>query len=106
MVENLSLINHLKKSFLTIMFNVFVFSPCQKEDLHQLAYEANAVKTIVDILKTESELHPKRLQGLFQSLAELSSKLEDCRCTFLSLQVLDLLFDALRHKNADVSVKL
>ncbi|CAG7896645.1 unnamed protein product [Brassica rapa] len=58
----------------------------EKEDLQQLAYEANAVKTIVDILKTESELQPKRLQGgLFQSLAELSSKLEDCRSTFLSL---------------------
>ncbi|CAF1712277.1 unnamed protein product [Brassica napus] len=60
----------------------------EKEDLQQLAYEANAVKTIVDILKSECELQPKRLQGLFQSLAELSSKLEDCRCTFLSLQVL------------------
>ncbi|CAN6820025.1 unnamed protein product [Brassica oleracea var. botrytis] len=60
----------------------------EKEDLQQLAYEANAVETIVDILKTECELQPKRLQGLFQSLAELSSKLEDCRCTFLSLQVL------------------
>ncbi|KAL0791719.1 hypothetical protein Bca101_007965 [Brassica carinata] len=59
----------------------------EKEDLQQLAYEANAVETIVDILKTECELQPKRLQGLFQSLAELSSKLEDCRCTFLSLQV-------------------
>ncbi|KAF2611634.1 hypothetical protein F2Q70_00013720 [Brassica cretica] len=71
----------------------------EKEDLQQLAYEANAVKTIVDILKTECELQPKRLQGLFQSLAELSSKLEDCRCTFLSLQVLDLLFE-LQHAYA------
>ncbi|KAL0680073.1 hypothetical protein Bca4012_008054 [Brassica carinata] len=71
----------------------------EKEDLQQLAYEANAVETIVDILKTECELQPKRLQGLFQSLAELSSKLEDCRCTFLSLQVLDLLFK-LQHAYA------
>ncbi|KAH0894985.1 hypothetical protein HID58_057414 [Brassica napus] len=71
----------------------------EKEDLQQLAYEANAVKTIVDILKSECELQPKRLQGLFQSLAELSSKLEDCRCTFLSLQVLDLLFE-LQHAYA------
>ncbi|KAF3526040.1 hypothetical protein F2Q69_00046729 [Brassica cretica] len=35
----------------------------EKEDLQKLAYEANAIKNIVDILKTGSELHPKRLQG-------------------------------------------
>ncbi|XP_056844403.1 uncharacterized protein LOC108857068 [Raphanus sativus] len=74
----------------------------EKEDLQKLAYEANAIKNIVDILKTGSELNPKRLQGLFFSLAELCSKLEDCRCSFLSLEVLDLLVNALRHKNADV----
>ncbi|KAH0872528.1 hypothetical protein HID58_069890 [Brassica napus] len=74
----------------------------EKEDLQKLAYEANAIKNIVDILKTGSELHPKRLQGLFLSLAELCSKLEDCRCSFLSLEMLDLLVNALRHKNADV----
>ncbi|KAH0920770.1 hypothetical protein HID58_020788 [Brassica napus] len=74
----------------------------EKEDLQKLAYEANAIKNIVDILKTGSELHPKRLQGLFLSLAELCSKLEDCRCSFLSLEMLDLLVNALRHNNADV----
>ncbi|KAF3515698.1 hypothetical protein DY000_02059225 [Brassica cretica] len=74
----------------------------EKEDLQKLAYEANAIKNIVDILKTGSELHPKRLQGLFLSLAELCSKLEDCRCSFLSLEMLDLLVNALGHKNADV----
>ncbi|KAL9859721.1 putative armadillo-type containing protein ARMC8/Vid28 [Arabidopsis thaliana] len=74
----------------------------EKEDLQQLAYEADAIKNIVEILKTGSELQSKRLQGLFLSLAELCSKLEDCRCSFLSLQVLDLLTDALRHKDADV----
>ncbi|XP_019091304.1 PREDICTED: armadillo repeat-containing protein 8 isoform X2 [Camelina sativa] len=73
-----------------------------KEDLQKLAYEANAIKNIVDILKTDSELQTKRLQGLFLSLAELCSKLEDCRCSFVSLQVLDLLINALRHKDADV----
>ncbi|VYS48758.1 unnamed protein product [Arabidopsis thaliana] len=74
----------------------------EKEDLQQLAYEADAIKNIVEILKTGCELQSKRLQGLFLSLAELCSKLEDCRCSFLSLQVLDLLTDALRHKDADV----
>lgn len=59
----------------------------EKEDLQQLAYEADAIKNIVDILKTGSELQPRRLEGLFLSLAELCSKLEDCRCSFLSLQV-------------------
>ncbi|CAN8303067.1 unnamed protein product [Cochlearia groenlandica] len=73
-----------------------------KEDLQKLAYDADAIKNIVDILKTGSELQPKRLQGLFLSLAELCSKLEDCRCSFLSLQVLDLLINALRHKDDDV----
>ncbi|KAJ6692014.1 ARMADILLO REPEAT-CONTAINING PROTEIN 8 [Salix purpurea] len=45
---------------------------------------------------------PKRLQGVLLALADLCSKLESCRLTFLSLKVLNQVIDALTHDCADV----
>ncbi|XP_010545586.1 PREDICTED: armadillo repeat-containing protein 8 [Tarenaya hassleriana] len=72
-----------------------------KEDLQKLAYEANAIEKLLNYLRT-SELRPKRRQGMLLSLAEMCSKLEECRSRFLSLQVVDVLSDGLRHESADV----
>lgn len=81
----------------------FAFSSllAEKEDLHKLAFEANAIDKLYNHLQN-CALHPKRLEGIFLALANLCSKLECCRSKFLSLQVLNLLIDALTHDEANV----
>ncbi|XP_038678575.1 armadillo repeat-containing protein 8 isoform X2 [Tripterygium wilfordii] len=73
----------------------------QKEDLQKLAFEANAVDKLFNLLQGE-QLHSKRLQGLLLALGNLCSKLESCRSRFLSLQVLELVIDSLTNDNADI----
>ena len=66
----------------------FAFSSlvAEKEDLQKLAFEANAIDKFNSHLQN-CALHPKRLEGIFLALADLCSKLECCRSSFLSLQV-------------------
>ncbi|KAG6762327.1 hypothetical protein NC652_023085 [Populus alba x Populus x berolinensis] len=81
----------------------FVFSSlvAGKEDLQKLAFEDNAINKFCNQLQ-KGQLHPKRLQGILLALADLCSKLEGCRLTFLSLKVLNQVIDALTHDCADV----
>ncbi|KAF2287379.1 hypothetical protein GH714_039783 [Hevea brasiliensis] len=81
----------------------FVFSSLimEKEDLQKLAFEANALDKFSNHLQN-FRLHPKRFQGILLALADICSKLESCRSRFLSLQVLNLVIDALTHDSADV----
>ncbi|XP_027332043.1 armadillo repeat-containing protein 8-like [Abrus precatorius] len=81
----------------------FAFSSlvAEKEDLQKLAFEANAIDKFYNHLQNCS-LHPKRLEGIFLALANLCSKLECSRSKFLSLQVLNILIDALSHDDANV----
>ncbi|KAK7305321.1 hypothetical protein VNO77_43225 [Canavalia gladiata] len=81
----------------------FAFSSliAEKEDLQKLAFEANAINKFNCLLQ-KHPLHPKRLEGAFLGLADLCSKLECCRSSFLSLQVLNLVVDALTHEDASV----
>lgn len=66
----------------------FVFSSliAKKEDLQRLAFEANAINKFCSHLQ-KPQLSPKRSQGILLALADLCSKLETCRSTFLSLKV-------------------
>lgn len=66
----------------------FAFSSliAEKEDLHKLAFEANAIDKFYNHLQ-KSSLNPRRLAGIFLALADICSKLECCRSRFLSLQV-------------------
>ncbi|XP_028795159.1 armadillo repeat-containing protein 8 [Neltuma alba] len=73
----------------------------EKEDLHKLAFEANAIDKFYCHLQKSSS-NPRRLEGIFLALGDLCSKLECCRSRFLTLQVLSLVVDALVHDNADV----
>ncbi|GMI97438.1 hypothetical protein like AT1G51350 [Hibiscus trionum] len=81
----------------------FAFSSliAQKEDLQKLALEANAIDKLHHHLKKGS-LHPRRYKGILLALADMCSKLESCRSKFLSLQVLNLVADALTDHNAGV----
>ncbi|KAG4935298.1 hypothetical protein JHK85_050217 [Glycine max] len=81
----------------------FAFSRliAEKEDLQKLAFEANAINKFNCLLQ-KRPVHPKRLEGVFLALADLCSKLECCRSSFLSLQVLNLVVDALTHEDASV----
>ncbi|KAL4284207.1 hypothetical protein GQ457_16G006420 [Hibiscus cannabinus] len=81
----------------------FAFSSLivQKEDLQKLALEANAIDKLHHHLKKGS-LHPRRYEGILLALAYMCSKLESCRSKFLSLQVLNLVADALTDHNAGV----
>ncbi|KAK4275229.1 hypothetical protein QN277_018346 [Acacia crassicarpa] len=73
----------------------------EKEDLHKIAFEANAIDKFYCHLQISS-LNPKRLEGIFLALADLCSKLECCRSRFLTLQALSLVVDALVHDNTNV----
>jgi len=66
----------------------FAFSSliAEKEDLQKLAFEANAINKFNCLLQ-KHPVQPKRLEGVFLALADLCSKLECCRSSFLSLQV-------------------
>ncbi|KAH1090618.1 hypothetical protein J1N35_017875 [Gossypium stocksii] len=81
----------------------FAFSSliAQKEDLQKLALEANAIDKLHHHIKKGS-LHPRRYEGILLALADMCSKLESCRSKFLSLQVLNLVADALTDYNAGV----
>ncbi|XVE60003.1 hypothetical protein DITRI_Ditri05aG0091800 [Diplodiscus trichospermus] len=81
----------------------FAFSSliAQKEDLQKLALEANAIDKLHHHLEKGS-LHPRRYEGILLALADMCSKLESCRSKFLSLQVLNLVTDALTDDTADV----
>lgn len=81
----------------------FAFSSliAQKEDLQKLALEANAIDKFHHHIKKGS-LHPRRYEGILLALADMCSKLESCRSKFLSLQVLNLVADALTDYNAGV----
>ncbi|MBA0650729.1 hypothetical protein Goklo_018115, partial [Gossypium klotzschianum] len=81
----------------------FAFSSliAQKEDLQKLALEANAIDKLHHHIKKGS-LHPRRYEGILLALADMCSKLESCRTKFLSLQVLNLVADALTDYNAGV----
>ncbi|MED6219909.1 hypothetical protein PIB30_040189 [Stylosanthes scabra] len=81
----------------------FAFSSliADKEDMHKLAFEANAIDKFCSILQ-KHPLHPRRLEGVFLALGNLCSKLECCRSRFISLQVLDLVVDALTHDDTSV----
>ncbi|KAB2065887.1 hypothetical protein ES319_A09G121900v1 [Gossypium barbadense] len=81
----------------------FAFSSliAQKEDLQKLALEANAIDKLHHHIKKGS-LHPRRYEGILLALDDMCSKLESCRSKFLSLQVLNLLADALTDYNAGV----
>ncbi|KAL5062334.1 hypothetical protein RYX36_024071 [Vicia faba] len=72
-----------------------------KEDLQKLAFEANAIDKFYNHLQNP-ELNSKRLEGIFLALGDLCSKLECCRSRFMSLQVLNLLVNALTHDEANV----
>ncbi|XP_072092260.1 uncharacterized protein [Arachis hypogaea] len=81
----------------------FAFSSliADKEDMHKLAFEANAIDKFCSTLQ-KHPLPPKRLEGVFLALGNLCSKLECCRSSFISLQVLDLVVDALTHDDTIV----
>lgn len=81
----------------------FAFSSliAQKEDLHKLAFEANAIDKLYNHLQ-KYLLQPRRFQGILLALADLCFKLESCRSRFLSLEVLNLVTDALTHEVDDV----
>ncbi|GAV59756.1 Arm domain-containing protein [Cephalotus follicularis] len=81
----------------------FVFSSLisHKEDLQKLALENSAIDRFYNNLQ-KVPLHPKRLQGILLALGDMCSTLESCRSKFLSLQVLNLVIDALNHDTADV----
>ncbi|KAL9319982.1 hypothetical protein ACSQ67_011821 [Phaseolus vulgaris] len=81
----------------------FAFSSliAEKEDLQKLAFEANAINKFNCLLQ-KHPIQPKRLEGVLLALADLCSKLECCRSNFLSLQVLNLVIDALTHEDASV----
>uniref|UniRef100_A0A5B6ZSE1 Putative armadillo repeat-containing protein 8 n=1 Tax=Davidia involucrata TaxID=16924 RepID=A0A5B6ZSE1_DAVIN len=73
----------------------------EKEDLQKLAFEANVVDKLCNHLQ-KGPIQAKRFQGILRALADLCSKLESCRSRLLSLQVLNLVTDALIHDSADV----
>ncbi|XVF29600.1 hypothetical protein REPUB_Repub15cG0136000 [Reevesia pubescens] len=81
----------------------FAFSNliAQKEDLQKLALEANAIDKLHHHLQ-KGPLHPRRYEGILLAFADMCSKLESCRSKFLSLQVLNLVTDALTDDSADV----
>lgn len=58
----------------------------EKEDLQKLAFEGNAIDKLCNHLQKGS-LQAKRFQGILLALADLCSKLENCRSRFLALQV-------------------
>ncbi|XP_057509260.1 uncharacterized protein LOC130791934 [Actinidia eriantha] len=73
----------------------------ENEELQKLAFEANAVDKLCNHLR-KGPLQSKRIQGILLALADLCSKLESCRSRLLSLQVLNMVTDALSHDIANV----
>lgn len=81
----------------------FAFSSliAEKEDMQKLAFEVNGIDKLYNHLQKGS-LHPRRFEGILLALADMCSKLECCRSRCLSLQVLNLVVDALAHDSSDV----
>ncbi|KAL9458732.1 hypothetical protein AB3S75_007574 [Citrus x aurantiifolia] len=81
----------------------FAFSSliAEKEDMQKLAFEVNGVDKLYNHLQKGS-LHPRRFEGILLALADMCSKLECCRSRCLSLQVLNLVVNALAHDSSDV----
>ncbi|GFZ13011.1 ARM repeat superfamily protein [Actinidia rufa] len=73
----------------------------EKEELQKLAFEENVVDKLCNHLR-KGPLQAKRIQGILLALADLCSKLESCRSRLLSLQVLNMVTDALSHDSANV----
>lgn len=71
------------------------------EDLQNLAFEANVVDKLYDYLQKEV-LQTRRVQGILLALADLCSGLEKCRSRLLSLQVFNLVTNAMTHRDAEV----
>nr|XP_043634317.1 armadillo repeat-containing protein 8 [Erigeron canadensis] len=77
-----------------------------EEGLQKLAFEANTIDKLCAHMP-KVLLQPKRLEGIFMTLANLCLNLECCRSTILQslkLQVLNTISDALSHTSADVRV--
>lgn len=77
-----------------------------EEGLQKLAFEANTIDKLCDNMQKEL-LQPKRLQGIFMTLANLCSNLECCRSILLQsskLHAFKIITDALTHATADVRV--
>ncbi|XP_042512264.1 armadillo repeat-containing protein 8-like [Macadamia integrifolia] len=74
-----------------------------KEDLQKLAFEVDAVDRLCNFLHKGS-VQVKRLQGILLALGELCSKMEICRSRFISLQVLNVVTDAMNHDSLDVRI--
>ncbi|KAF6158591.1 hypothetical protein GIB67_040105 [Kingdonia uniflora] len=74
-----------------------------KEDLQKIAFDSNALDKLC-ICLCKSPINPKRTEGILLALAELCSKLEICRSRFLSLQVLNMVTDALKHDLSEVRI--
>ncbi|KAF5193379.1 Armadillo repeat-containing protein [Thalictrum thalictroides] len=72
-----------------------------KEDLQQLAFEINALDKLCSFLHNDT-IHTKRLKGILLAIAELCSRLENCRARFMSMQALNLVTNALTHDCAEV----
>lgn len=72
-----------------------------KEDLQKLALEVNAIDRLYNHIE-KRPLQPKRFEGLLLALADMCSMLEICRSRFLSLEVLNVVTNALSHDSADV----
>lgn len=58
----------------------------EKEDLQKLAFEVNALDKLCNFLH-KGHVLAKRLEGILLAIAELCSRLENCRERFLTLQV-------------------
>ncbi|CAL1391109.1 unnamed protein product [Linum trigynum] len=74
-----------------------------KEDLHKIALEADAMVKLRNCMDKEN-VNPRRLRGVLLALADLCSKLESCRSTFLSMKVLKPLTGFLNHKEEDIRI--
>lgn len=83
----------------------FVFSTliAEKEELQKLAFEANAIDKLYNHLQKD-QLSPRRFQGLLLAFSHLCSKLESCRSRFLSLQVMNIVIDAIKHESSDIRI--
>ncbi|XP_043692489.1 armadillo repeat-containing protein 8-like [Telopea speciosissima] len=74
-----------------------------KEDLQKLAFEVDAVDKLCNFLHKGS-VQVRRLHGILLALSELCSKMEICRSRFLSLQVLNVVADAMSNDSLDVRI--
>ncbi|XP_022926791.1 uncharacterized protein C26H5.04-like isoform X1 [Cucurbita moschata] len=83
----------------------FIFSTllAEKEELQKLAFEANAIDKFYNHLQKD-QLSPRRLQGILLAFSHLCSKLESCRSRFLSLQVMNVVINALKHESSDIRI--